>query len=219
MKILDRTYNESKIKKEFKQVLWIYDFWGRLTERKAMKKVLGMAEIKNGDNVLDVACGTGELLKRMVKQNPAGRNTGIDLSPAMLDKARKRLKKLHTENFELQQGNALDLDFPDDTFDVLLNNYMVDLLPESSFNQIAAEFYRVLKPGGRLVMSTFSFGTKRIHKIWYLMARLFPGLLTDCRPVAFQPYLENAGFDVEETLEISQNTFPTQVIKAGKKQV
>ena len=203
MEILERHFNETKTKKEFKQMLWIYDFWGRITESKAAKTVLNIANIKDGSNILEVACGTGELLKHIIKLNPNGKNTGIDLSPDMLDKANKKLNKSGNKN-------------SDNSFDYLINNYMVDLLPAEYFEKIASEFYRLLKPNGVVVISTFSFGTKRIHRFWFWVAKRFPGLLTGCRPVKFKNYLINAGFEIENDIEISQNTFPSQIIKAKK---
>jgi len=216
MKVLERHFDENRIKKEFKKVVWMYDLWAWLTERKAALNVLKLAEIKNGTSILDVACGTGEMLEKIVKQNPEGKNIGVDLSPEMLIKAKERLNKLKRGNFELQEGNILNLDFPDNSFDILINNYMVDLMPVENFGKIAGEFYRVLKPNGKMVISTFSFGTKKIHSFWYWIAKHFPRLLTGCRPVTFKDYLVEAGFEISQEMEISQNTFPSQIIKAAK---
>lgn len=216
MKVLERTLDETKTQKEYKRVLWIYDIWGWLTERKAAGKAVQLAGIQNGDVILDVACGTGTLLETIVLLNPDGKNIGIDLSPDMLNKANKRLQALNRGNLELREGNTLKLDFADNTFDILFNNYMVDLLPVEVFENVAAEFYRVLKPNGLIVLTSFSFGTRQIHKCWYWIAKLFPDLLTGCRPVSFSNYLTGAGFTLEYTIEVSQNTFPSQVIRARK---
>lgn len=93
---------------------------------------------------------------------------------------------------------------------------MVDLLPQDTFNKIASEFYRVIKPNGIIVLSSFSFGTKKMHRFWYWIAKKFPTLLTGCRPVSFKKYLINAGFIIEQDVELSQNTFPSEIIKARK---
>lgn len=215
-RILKRQLDKTKTKKEFKRALWIYDLWGGLTERKAARKVLELARIKNGSTILDVACGTGDMLNELVVLNPAGKNIGMDLSPDMLTRAEKKLNKHHLVNYQLYEGNALHLNFSDNSFDLLINNYMVDLLPEKTFDKVAAEFYRVLKPGGKVAISTFSFGTKKIHGFWFWMAKTFPGLLTGCRPVAFKKYLMQAGFNIENQIEISQNTFPSQILVASK---
>jgi ubiquinone/menaquinone biosynthesis C-methylase UbiE len=216
MKLLERKFNESKTKKGFKKVLWIYDFWGKLTETKAAQNVLKLAGINNGDDILDVACGTGEMLEKIIILNPDGNNIGVDLSPEMITKAREKLDTLSKGNFELREGNALNLDFSENSFDILINSYMVDLMPLETFDKIASEFFRVLRPNGIIVISTFSFGTKKIHRFWYWVAKKFPDLLTGCRPVSFKNYLIKAGFKTEREMEISQNTFPTKIIKARK---
>lgn len=215
MKVLERKLDKPKTKKSYKRVVWFYDIWSWLTESKAAKKVIDLAEIEDGKRILEVACGTGVVFEQIVQRNPNGENIGIDLSPDMLDKARVRLKT-ETGNFELKEGDALNLDFDDNTFDIVINNFMVDLMPQKSFDKIAQEFYRVLKPKGVLVISTFSFGKKAVNKIWLWIAKYFPNLLTGCRPVSFKENLIKAGFSIEKDLEISQNTFPSEIIKAKK---
>jgi len=214
---LNRNFNATTTRTNYKNVAWFYDVWSRLTESKAARKVLNLAKIKEGMAVLEVACGTGIVFEEIVKQNKSGTNVGVDLSPHMLAKAQKRLQKIKNENYELKEGNVLNLGFKDNTFDVLINNFMIDLMPADTFDTIAQSFYRILKPNGRLVIATFSFGTKRIHQFWFWVAKTFPSLLTGCRPVTFKKYLLDAGFTIENEINLSQNTFPSQVIGAVKK--
>ncbi|HKI87537.1 MAG TPA: methyltransferase domain-containing protein, partial [Draconibacterium sp.] len=93
MEILERNLDNTSTIKSFKKVVWFYDFWSWLTESKAAKEVIRCAEIKGGEKILEIACGTGVVFEQIVFKNPDGMNVGIDLSPDMLDKARKRLKK------------------------------------------------------------------------------------------------------------------------------
>ncbi len=218
MKILERKLDNEKTKIDYKKVVRFYDLWSWLTESKAAKRVIELAEIKDGKNILEVACGTGVVFEQLVKLNPEGKNIGIDLSPDMLTKAKKRLKKSQNENYEIKEDNALDLEFEDNTFDILINNFMVDLMPTETFDKIAGEFYRVIKPNGIVVVSTFSFGTKKVNRFWFWVAKKFPDLLTGCRPVSFKENLIKAGFEIEKDIEITQNTFPSRIIRARKKQ-
>jgi len=218
MKTLSREFDTTTTKRNYKQVAWFYDLWSLLTESKAARHVIKLADIHDKETILEVACGTGMVFKKIVQLNPNGINIGIDLSPDMLRRAQQRLGKLTAQNVVLKEGNVLQLDFSDERFDLVINNFMVDLMPVDTFPKIAKEFYRVLKPDGRLVISTFSFGKKRINKLWFWVAQNLPGLLTGCRPVSFQEYLIQAGFHIETSIEISQNTFPSEVIKARKKQ-
>ena len=72
----------------------IYDIWGNLTESRARNRALELAEIKNGQNILEVAVGTGLAFYEIVKRNPDGTNIGVDISEGMLKRAEKRLRKL-----------------------------------------------------------------------------------------------------------------------------
>jgi len=215
MIVLERKLNKTRTKNDYRNVAWFYNLWSWLTEKKAAKTVVALAEIQDRKKILEVACGTGVVFEQIVRKNPNGENTGIDLSPVMLDKARKRLKH-YGDNYELKEGDALNLDFEDSTFDIVINNFMVDLMPQEYFDNIAREFHRVLKPQGTLIVATFSFGKKKINRIWLWVAKHFPGLLTGCRPVSFGGNLLHAGFNIETDLEISQNTFPSEIIKARK---
>ena len=216
MKILTRKLDVKYTQKSYKNVVWFYDFWSWLTESKAAKYVIKFANIKDDETVLEVACGTGVVFEQIVKRNPNGKNIGIDLSPDMLRKAKKRLARLKSDHWELKEGNVLALDFADNSFDILINNFMIDLMPADTFNKIAEEFYRVIKPGGTIVMATFSFGKKKVNRFWFWVARKFPDLLTGCRPVSFKENLVKAGFIIEDDIEISQNTFPSEIIRARK---
>lgn len=216
MKILDRKLDFEETQKSYKKVVWFYDFWSRLTESKAVKYVIEFADIKNNKTILEVACGTGVVFEKVVKLNPNGKNIGIDISPDMLKKAKKRLTKYKNANYQLKEGNALKLEFEDNSFDILINNFMVDLMPSDTFDKISNEFFRVIKPDGTIVISIFSFGQKKINRIWYWIAKKFPDLLTGCRPVSFEKNLIKVGFSIEKELEISQNTFPSKIIKARK---
>ena len=216
METLNRLFNKNRIVKDYKRVVRFYNLWSLLTESKAAAKVLELAEIKDGQKILEIACGTGVVFEKIVKQNPNGINIGVDLSPDMLKKTKLRLRKKDYTNYEIKEGNVLQLDFPNNSFDLLLNNFMVDLMPEENFDKIASEFYRLLKPNGIALVSTFSKGKKIINKIWLFIAVHLPNLLTGCRPVSFAKHLSNSGFTIEKELKISQNTFPSEVIKAVK---
>ena len=211
-----RNFSEEKTKKSFSKVIWIYDFWSNLTEKKALSKALELAEISPGERVLDVGTGTGVMLKEIVKLNPNGFNTGIDLSPAMLEKAQKRLTENDAGHYELKIGNAYQLPFEDSSFDLLFNNYMLDLLPEKDFENIMNEFYRVLKPDGRIVITSMSFGEKWYSRFWYYVAKWFPQLMTYCRPISLKKIIRQSKFRVLKSREVIQNTFPSMVVLASK---
>ncbi|MEE9464088.1 MAG: methyltransferase domain-containing protein [Candidatus Neomarinimicrobiota bacterium] len=200
----------------YRQAAKIYDLWARLTEAKAAHIAFEQAQVLAGEAVLEVAVGTGLYFARIVAANPTGRNEGVELSPAMLTKALARLEAIESDNYHLQSGDARGLPFPDASFDLLANNYMLDLLPEADFDPVLAEFHRVLKPGGRLVVSTMAPGPRWYHRFWGWLADSYPALLTNCRPISIAGQVEAAGFTVNNRTFVSQNTFPSEIVSAGK---
>lgn len=192
----------------------IYDLWGRLTETKAREKALALAQIRNGETVLEVAVGTGLTFLEILRANPDGENIGIDLTPAMLDKAHQRAAQSGLRNYQLSIGDAYALQFPDQHFDLLVNNYMFDLLPEKDFPAILAEFKRVLKPDGRLILVNMTRGERFYQQIWERVYNFNPRWLGGCRGVLLREPLQAAGFRNVQRERLSQFGFPSEVIRA-----
>jgi ubiquinone/menaquinone biosynthesis C-methylase UbiE len=214
--ILKRNTNESRIKNAYSKAAWIYDFWNNLFEVKVFERVVELAEPTGSENFLEAAVGTGYVFEKVARLNVNGMNEGLDLSPAMLRKAEKRMNRTGIKNYHLQTGSVLSLPYESVVFDLIINNFMFDLLPESSFNTILSEFYRVLKPGGKLIISTMCLGNKWYNGIWYYIAKLLPLLLLGCRPVSLSKYIVRSGFKIDKVENISQLTLPSEVIRAYK---
>lgn len=107
--------------------------------------------LKPGDQVLDVACGTGDLSMLAAAQvQPGGFVTGVDFSEGMLEVGRRRVAQTpYREMIRLQWGNAMDLQFEADSFDGASMGWAMRNV--KSIPQTLSEIYRVLKPGGRFV--------------------------------------------------------------------
>lgn len=218
MKILKRDYSSDLIKKYYSKVVKFYDLWGKFTEEKALNEAIKLANIKNGEKLLEAAAGTGKTFEKIIRNyNSNGENIGIDISPHMLKKAKQRLSNIDKNKYNLIEGDILDLPYKDNYFDIIINNYMLDLFPESKFDEVLKEFKRVLKPEGKIVITFMSFGDKWYHKIWFYISKYFPKLLTNCRPILIEDNLKRNSFEIMEKKIISQNTFPSEIIKAKKK--
>lgn len=112
-------------------------------------KILTVAEPEEGDNLLEVGCGTGVLVREAVKLvGTSGSVTGLDLSENMLSVARKICPTV-----AFQQGNAMELPFEDESFDVVVASFVLMFVADQALS--VREMWRVLKPGGRLVISVW----------------------------------------------------------------
>jgi ubiquinone/menaquinone biosynthesis C-methylase UbiE len=214
MSIASAKLDKSDVVEVYTQTAPIYDLWGALTETKARKRALSQAQIQDGEAILEVAVGTGLTFQEILRANPHGKNIGVDLTPAMLEKAKTRIGKSGASNYQLLVGDAYHLDFSDDQFDLAVNNYMFDLLPEKDFIPVLQEFRRVLKPQGRIVLVNMTKGTYFYQRFWELVYRLNPRWLGGCRGVLLSKSLQSAGFTEINRETISQMGFPSEIISA-----
>lgn len=153
----------------------------------------------------------------MVKRNQTGKTVGIDLSSGMLGRAVRRLAKHNSNHFYFNCANAFYLPFKEKQFDLVVNNYMFDLLPEEKFEAILVEFKRVLRSSGKVIITTMAYGENSFNKFWGWLAGISPRVLTGCRPVQIKTYLEKAGFSDIAVVQVSQSTFPSEVLRAESK--
>jgi arsenite methyltransferase len=108
-----------------------------------------MGRLAAGERVLDLGSGAGtDSLVAAQMVGPHGRVTGIDMTAAMLAKARAAATEMGVTNIEFVEGEAEGLPFADASFDVVISNGVIDLVPDK--DAVFAELYRVLAPGGRM---------------------------------------------------------------------
>ena len=108
-----------------------------------------LGRLDRGERVLDLGCGAGtDTLVAAQMVGPEGRVVGIDMTPEMLAKAHAATAELGATNVELLEAEAERLPFPDASFDVVISNGVIDLIPDK--DAVFAEIYRVLAPGGRI---------------------------------------------------------------------
>lgn len=210
----DARIDKARIPGIYRRIAPSYDLWAWLTETRARDRCLELAAIRDVEDVLEVAVGTGLAFRKILESNPGGRNEGIDLTAEMLARAEAKAVKAGAGNYRLRVGDAYDLDFPDGSFDVLINNYMFDLLPRDDFPTVLGEFRRVLRPGGRLAMVNMTKGGHWYNGIWERINRIDPALLGGCRSISLLPYLEQCGFTDVRREYVSQLTFPSEVLLA-----
>lgn len=209
------------IKRAYNRRSWVYSKTVAQMEWSYHLTALDLANIQVGETILEVAVGPGLTFTQLARH--VGRETkifGVDTSTSMLALTNQKLISQGFSNFELKEADSRQLPFGDNTFDLLYNGYMLDLIPERDMPTILHEFYRVLKPGGRMVllnMSKRDESTKTSRETLYsiLPAKLVLYLLGGCRPVLMERLTETTGFKNIRRVYLG-GKFPSEVVIATK---
>jgi ubiquinone/menaquinone biosynthesis C-methylase UbiE len=206
-----------KVSRKYSRLAPLYELWARATESKPRRRVLELAAPSDSEDVLEVATGTGVQLVELARASEGGRTAGVELADGMLAHSRKRLAAAGlADRVELIRGSALELPFDDESFDLLVNGYMLDLLPRDEIPRALAEFKRVLRPGGRLVLSNMTVGERRVHRFWDFLYSHGIDLTANCRGVLAVPVLAEIGFTNIRREYLVQFLFPTEIVTARK---
>lgn len=200
------------IRDMFDKIAPRYDFLNRTLSlhrdvywRKEAVASLGLKRIK-GPSLLDVACGTGDIAIEAVRQYGKGIDiTGVDFSEKMLALGEIKIKKEGIENIHFETGNALALKFDDNTFDAVTIAFGIRNIKDRKL--ALREFFRSLKPGGRLAVLELSTPEARFFRILYMFYFLkvlpFVGGLFSKNLSAYQ-YLPNSVIHFPEASEFAE---------------
>ena len=161
---------------------------------------VALASLRPGQVVLDLGSGAGVdcfLAAQVV--GPNGMVIGVDFTPAMLERARENQVKLGLDNVTFRQGDIESLPLEDSTVDVVISNCVINLAPDK--DAVFREAYRVLRSGGRLMVSDILLERRATEEEMEDLA-LYAGCISGSLPV--EEYLDKirgAGFD-DVTFEV-----------------
>lgn len=172
---------KKQVAQMFDSIAFRYDFLNRFLSFGIdvwwRKKAIRQLKQLKPQNILDVATGTADVAILTWKILKPAKITGIDISEGMLQLGRVKVEKVGlSQHIELQTGDSETINYPDNTFDAITVAFGVRNF--ENLEKGISEMYRVLKPGGKLVVLEFSRPKKPVFKMlcnWYMHV-LAPGI-------------------------------------------
>jgi ubiquinone/menaquinone biosynthesis C-methylase UbiE len=182
----------------FDRLTALYDPVVALTtrERGVKGRVLERAAVRDGESVLDLACGTGTLAIQVKQARPGASVQGLDGDPAILERARAKAEKAGAA-VEFVEGLSTELPYEADSFDVALSTLFFHHLADEDKRRSASELSRVLRPGGRVVVADWGRPQDPLMRLAFLPVQLLDGFETTSAGVAGElpRLLEEGGLD------------------------
>ncbi|GAA3607474.1 demethylmenaquinone methyltransferase [Secundilactobacillus similis] len=170
---------EADVQHLFNRLATHYDAMNTLmtlgTHHHWRKATMQQLAVQPGNFALDVCCGTGDWTIALAKAvGPSGHVWGLDFSEEMLALARQKVRAAHLEDrVTLVQGDAMNLPYPANTFDVVTIGFGLRNVPDA--NQVLRELYRVVRAGGKVACLETSQPTQPVIKLgWRAYFKLVP---------------------------------------------
>ncbi|QDV23653.1 class I SAM-dependent methyltransferase [Aureliella helgolandensis] len=197
-----------------------YDLIADGGEHIARERGLELLDVQAGEAVLEIGFGTGHSLVALAASvGETGTVSGVDISTGMRDVAKKRLEKAGVaDRVNLFVQDTPPLPLSDQTCDVVVMSFTLELFPLDTIPKVLSECRRVLKPGGRLgvvSMATVDEGDSEssLERAYVWMHKHFPHIV-DCQPIALERLLQEAGFTLQKQERIDLFTMPVAIVVA-----
>jgi len=185
--------DDKSIIKSYKRVSSFYDYTFGQVFRPGQRKLVSMMNCSDNDKVLEIGIGTGTSFKYYPPETFV---TGIDISPDMLEKAKKNIKNLNLSKKNVLMMNGEQLKFEDDSFDKVVGMYVVSVTQNPDL--LIREMKRVCKPNGDIyLVNHFSFDSD--SKILKLIEK---GLMPVSKYLGWRPYFPFSEFNAYAKLNV-----------------
>jgi arsenite methyltransferase len=170
---------------------------------------VALASLKPGEVVLDLGSGGGfDCFLAANQVGKKGKVIGVDMTPEMLDRARENVRKGNFDNVEFRLGEIENLPVADNHVDVIISNCVINLAPDKK--RVFREGFRVLKPGGRLMVSDIVLLQELPEEIRNSIGAYLGCVAGAVTKNDYMQAIQAAGFQGIRVIE--ETTFPTELL-------
>jgi ubiquinone/menaquinone biosynthesis C-methylase UbiE len=173
--------------------------------------------IENGMQVLEIATGSGEMFRRLVRANPDGKTFGLDLSPNMAARTQRRARQ-EFPSAEAHCGavDVRSMPFRTGSFDAVVCCYLLELLGPEDIALTLREIARVLRPGGRFSLVVIGQNAKVFNRLYRVVGSLVPAFWGRQIEESVANLLGKASLKIVADELVRQSGYPSRVLIARK---
>ena len=173
--------------------------------------------IQNGMRVLEIATGSGEMFRRLVKSNPDGKTFGLDLSPNMAARTQHRArKKFPRADSHCGAVDVRSMPFKNSSFDAVVCCYLFELLSQDDIRLTLREIRRVLRPKGTFALVVIGQNAQFFNGLYKVAGTLVPAFWGRQVDHAVPQLVKEAGLRIEKTHAVRQTGYPSRVLIARR---
>jgi ubiquinone/menaquinone biosynthesis C-methylase UbiE len=195
----------------------IYGISTKLFHSRAHRRALEISGIRDGTRVLEVATGSGEMFRRLVRANQGGSTLGIDLSPNMASHTQDRVKReFPGSTTQCHAVDARQMPFRDATFDAVVCCYLLELLSGEDIVRTIGEFHRVLRVRGNLVLVLIGQNKAGFNGIYRVCGKVAPAFWGRQVEERVPELVEANDFRIIRDAKVRQIFYPSRVLVARK---
>lgn len=195
----------------------VYPVSTMLFHSRAHRCALEASGLRDGMKVLEVATGSGEMFRRLVRANGGGSTIGVDLSPNMAARtqrvARRRFPHAATH---CQAVDARHMPFRNDSFDAIFCCYLLELLSGDDIVHTLREFRRVLRDHGRLALVLIGQNTPVFNALYKVGGKVAPAFWGRQVERRVPQIIESMRFEIVHDRAVRQTFYPSRVLVARK---
>jgi ubiquinone/menaquinone biosynthesis C-methylase UbiE len=195
----------------------VYPVSTALFHSRAHRYALEASGLREGTLILEVATGSGELFRSLVRANRSGSTVGVDFSPKMAAQTQRAVRReIPFCKAHCQAVDARRMPFQNETFDAIFCCYLFELLPDGDIPVVLGEFRRVLREDGRLTVVLISRSSRAFNAVYALLEKLAPAFWGRQVEQRIPNLIEAASFRVLNRRTVRQNFYPSHVLVAQK---
>jgi ubiquinone/menaquinone biosynthesis C-methylase UbiE len=206
-----------RTRRVYDRLAFVYPLSTLLFHSRAHRCALKAAGVRDGMRVLEVATGSGEMFRRLVRVNRSGHTVGFDLSPNMAVRTQDRVRREFPDSQTLCQAvDARYMPFRDETFDIVVCCYLLELLAGDDILMALGEMRRVLCRRGRLALVCIGENTEVFNRIYKFVGGIAPAFWGRQVEHHAPSLLEASSFEILDDLAVKQTGYPSRVLVARR---